>query len=378
MLSRDHRSGRAGLRAGNLPFRSGVRLSSIERRAMPRVSAFIIFGFATLALAATTPPGAPLLPQEFGGWREAGTISTAPDPGDAAMLKEYGLAQYAGATYALGSHRLTVRAMRFADATGAFGAFTIERQPQMHALALGREGASAGDHFVFWTGTTVVDATFASSVPGEAAALNALNGQLPAAAGTQSIPPSLPHYLPAMQLNATSVRYAIGPAGYARAGGTLPANVVDFSQDTEAVLAEYGSPGAQEMLTLLLYPTPQIAGAHLKAVDAAKSAGMTAVRSGPLVAIANGSFSAAKAEQLVREVQFNDAVTINHFEGYVSETMKLYRLLFGVTMMVVVLISAALLLGIFLGGGRALVRKLQGKPVSSVSEEEFISLHLGG
>jgi hypothetical protein len=36
-----------------------------------------------------------------------------------------------------------------------------------------------------------------------------------------------------------------------------------------------------------------------------------------------------------------------------------------------------LLLGLFLGGGRALIRVLRGKPVSSVTEEEFISLHLG-
>ena len=50
----------------------------------------------------------------------------------------------------------------------------------------------------------------------------------------------------------------------------------------------------------------------------------------------------------------------------------------GITMLVVVLVSAALLLGLFLGGGRALVRILRGKPVSTVSEEEFISLHLGG
>jgi hypothetical protein len=45
---------------------------------------------------------------------------------------------------------------------------------------------------------------------------------------------------------------------------------------------------------------------------------------------------------------------------------------------VVVLMSAALLLGLFLGGGRALFRVVRGKPASSLVEEEFISLHLGG
>jgi hypothetical protein len=50
----------------------------------------------------------------------------------------------------------------------------------------------------------------------------------------------------------------------------------------------------------------------------------------------------------------------------------------GITMLVVILICAALILGLFFGGGRALIRMLRGKPVSAVTEEEFISLHLGG
>ncbi len=81
---------------------------------------------------------------------------------------------------------------------------------------------------------------------------------------------------------------------------------------------------------------------------------------------------------LLQQVKFNDYVTINHPEGYVPETVKLYRLLTGITVLVVVLICAPFLLGLFLGGGRALYRSVRGKPASTVSDEEFISLHLGG
>jgi hypothetical protein len=38
--------------------------------------------------------------------------------------------------------------------------------------------------------------------------------------------------------------------------------------------------------------------------------------------------------------------------------------------------AAAILLGFFLGGGRALYRIARGKPVSSVFDEEFIRLNL--
>ena len=52
------------------------------------------------------------------------------------------------------------------------------------------------------------------------------------------------------------------------------------------------------------------------------------------------------------------------------------KFLLGITVLVLVGISAAILLGVFLGGGRALYRLARGKPISSVFEEEFISLNL--
>jgi hypothetical protein len=59
-----------------------------------------------------------------------------------------------------------------------------------------------------------------------------------------------------------------------------------------------------------------------------------------------------------------------------SEIKKTARLLFGIAAMVIVGGSAALLLGFFLGGGRALYRIMRGKPASSVFDEEFISINL--
>jgi hypothetical protein len=341
---------------------------------IPNLAFFPAFLFgSTLALAAPASSG-PLLPHAFAGWTEVSAPVAESIPADTPVLQEYGLKQSASASYASGAHRLTVRAWRFQDATGAYGAFTFFRQPAMHVENLGSGAAASGDHSVFWSGATIVDATFAQRLPKEDTILSALAAELPKAPGTLGVPPSLPNYLPKAQLNATSVRYVIGPAAWARLGSAVPSSAVDFSQDAEAATAQYGA----ATLTLIMYPTPQIAGGHLKVIDTLpKSLGLTAGRTGPLVAIVSG-VPRAQAVPLLRQVKFNDYVTINHPEGYVPETVKLYRLLFGITMLTVVLISAALLLGLFLGGGRALYRMLRGKPVSTVSEEEFISLHLGG
>jgi hypothetical protein len=52
------------------------------------------------------------------------------------------------------------------------------------------------------------------------------------------------------------------------------------------------------------------------------------------------------------------------------------KLLLGITVLVLIGIGTAILLGLFLGGGRALYRIARGKPISSVFEEEFIRLNL--
>jgi hypothetical protein len=320
-----------------------------------------------------------LLPQSFASWTQTAAPTINSNAADAPALAEYGLAQSATATYASGSKNVTVRAWQFKDATGAYGAFTFFRQPGMHAETIGHDSASSSDHYLFWTGSTVIDATFTHpSAPEKLdakSALTALAAELPQVGGAAGIPPSLPRYLPTAQLDPSTVKYSIGPVAYVHTGGQLPAPSIDFNQDTEVVTAQYG---AQGTLTLLLYPTPQIAGAHLKAFDAlAKSSVFFTSRAGPIVAIVTGTSSPQSAHKLLSAVHFTDYVTINHPEGYVPEGAKLYRLLVGITMLVVVLMCAALLLGLFLGGGRALIRKLRGKPVSTVAEEDFISLHLG-
>jgi hypothetical protein len=348
-------------------------------------------GMASACAMAVAAPPAPLLPAHFAGWAEtaAPQTSTAPETADATnadALREYGLQDFASATYSSGKQTLTLRAFRFADATGAYGAFTFYRQPQMKTVSLGKGGAEAGSHFLLWTGATLIDATFGAGAKPDGAALQALATGLRQPAGPEGVPPSLPHYLPPGAVEAASVHYSTGPAAYTRGGGVLPADVIHFDQDAEALTAQYDTRSGKGTLTLLMYPTPQIAGGRAQAIDVllkngsirGNAASLAEKRSGPLLAITSGDFTQEEARHLLDQVKFADYVTVDRPQGYISEAAKTAKLLTGIATLTVVLGGAAILLGIFFGGGRAMIRVLRGKPPSSLSDEQFISLHLSG
>jgi hypothetical protein len=348
-------------------------------------------GMASACAMAIAAPPAPLLPAHFAGWAEtaAPQMGTAPETADAAnadVLREYGLQDFASATYASGKQTLTLHAFRFADATGAYGAFTFYCQPQMKTVNLGKGGAEAGGHFLLWTGATVIDATFGAGAKPAGSALQTLAAGLRQPPGPEGVPPSLPHYLPPGALEPGSVHYSTGPVAYTRGGGVLPADVVRFDQDAEALTAQYDAHGGKGTLTLLMYPTPQMAGGRMQAIDVllkngsihGNAASLQERRSGPLLAITSGDFTQEEAQHLLDQVKFAGYVTVDRPQGYISEAAKTAKLLVGIATLTVVLGGAAILLGLFFGGGRAMIRVLRGKPPSSLSDEQFITLHLSG
>jgi hypothetical protein len=84
-----------------------------------------------------------------------------------------------------------------------------------------------------------------------------------------------------------------------------------------------------------------------------------------------------ESHKLLEMVHYeSDIISLPHTAGGDSEVSKTAKLLIGIAGLVIIGCSAALLLGFFLGGGRALYRVARGKPISSVYEEEFIRIDL--
>ncbi len=349
-------------------------------------------------VVATAMP-APLLPESFAGFDLQGKLdkTTAPgtaDPSNAQVLVEDGFRDFASGSYKNDINTVTVRAMRFADATGAYAAYTFYRIPGMAPEDIGKSGAANGDRVLFWNGATVVDAKFDHLTAMSAAALRELADKLPMIGGSAGVPPSLPGFLPRTNLEKTHTRYSLGPQGYERSGGVLPTALVDFSKSPELLSGDFNLRSGQGTLTIIEYPTPQIAAERERAIAAYLKAGnqpqqpftealqnsntqaLATRRSGLLVAITSGGFDAADARKLLEKVNYEASVTWNNPAGYVPETTKAARLLVGVVTFCLIACGATFLLGIFLGGGRALYRIARGKPASSVEEMEFIKLNL--
>ena len=278
------------------------------------------------------------------------------------MLAEDGIKRYERGANASG----TVTVYQFGDATGAVAAYDYLRKS---APIVERNGVSV----------VVADL----KVSGEAAkkVLQPVETGLPKIGGPRAQLPLLPTFLPQKGLEKDSVHYAVGPAGYEAMGGVLPPGIVGFDKAAETITAKYAGRGT---LTLLIYPTPQIAGDHGRQIEAemnkeGAAAGTVKLRrEGPLVLMTTGAWSPAEAKAMVEGIHLHDVVTFDKKMPleFHAEVQKTYSLLSSIMIFCGVGVLAAVILGLFLGGGRAAIRVLQGKPAAS--EPEFLRIDLRG
>ncbi len=351
--------------------------------------------FAFAANPATT--GAPaLLPQAFGGWEMQGTPHTSTDastadPANAGVLKEYRFSDLASATYTRDDGRtLKVRAARFADASGAFGAYTYYLNPQMNKEQIGDQGASLGNRVLFYRGHVLVDAQFSQETPMSGAELRELAGELPKISGSSANLPSFILFLPSRDYVANTQKYVMGPLALSAVDAPVSADLVDFSASAEASIAHYTTPSGEATLTLISYPTPQMAAEHLKRIDAAHQLAQTQPgiseikgtatffdkRTGPIVAIATGGIADSDAKALLGRVNYEASVTWNTPTDN-HEVRELYGLILNVVVLCAILGGLAIIAGVAFGGFRILMKRLYPDKVFDRPEQmEFISLHL--
>jgi hypothetical protein len=143
------------------------------------------------------------------------TDAAQADPANAAALKEYDFTGATLADYKRGAETLKLRALRFEDASGAFGAYSFYRQNGWPKEEIGTGATSDHNRVLFWVGNTVVDASFSRIGPISAGDLRELARQLPVLRGGRALAPPILADLPQGNLEGRTMHYALGTAGYA-------------------------------------------------------------------------------------------------------------------------------------------------------------------
>jgi hypothetical protein len=343
----------------------------------------IVLLLGTVASAQSKAPAGPL-PQTFSGWHiDAGSVKAskdpaAADPTDAPVLKEYGFTDLETATYSRNGRKMQVKAARFSDATGAFGAFTYYVQPQMQVEKIGERGASSNTRVLFFKGNILIDVSIEHLSAMSGADLRSLADALPRLVTENGKLPTLPANLPSQSLLRNSSRYVIGPEALARLGVPIPAQLIDFSKSPEVAIGKYRTSQGEASVTLVGYPTPQIARERIDAIQAAGLSGgpFYFKRTGPYVVAVNGNIPADEAQSLLASVNYDaDVMPLQPAKPKPSEDRAGF--VFALVMLCVLTVLAALVFGFVFGGIRILANKAFPNRFFSRSESvEIIRLDL--
>ncbi len=369
---------------------------------------FCALGFAaeprakasTASVSSKSAAPIPVLPAEFAGWQVKGAVARSADPAvadaaNAPVLKEYGFERMEKAAYTRDDGRnLTVTAAVFADASGAFGAFTFYDSADMGEETIGGQAAFLNSRVLFCQQNVLVTAVFDKMSVMSASQLRELAGMLPPAEGNKGNPPPLPNYLPKRAFGKTfeknTTKYIMGPVALDRAGAPLPASLVSFNSGAEVVIGRYAATAGDATLMLIEYPTPQIAAERLRQIDASHQAAGQApgvasmvdvgpffdARTGPIVAIASGPLSKSEARSLLSSLSYEADVTWNE-NTYLSKKDNLANFLFNAIVLCIIVVGLSLVAGIAFGGLRVLIKRFFPDSVFDRPETmEFISLHL--
>lgn len=315
-----------------------------------------------LTALSSVPAPAVILPDTIGAWQKG--AATAPPAVNPKVWSEYGLKDSEIAPYSADGKKYEISAWRFADATGAWSAFTELVPKDAKSIQVTDRGAeTASDEYVI-VGNYLFKFKGYKPKPEE---LNHVVGTAPHYA--QSPLPTLPKYLPANP-EPNTIRYIIGPASLAEFAPSIPPSTAAFHFESEAALAQYKVKGGMATVLVFSFPTMEMARHQLPAFQAVP--GAVVKRTGPLVALTLNSPNADDAERLLSQVKFQAEITIPEHVPTLKDNPA--NLFLNIIILCGVLAALCLVSGLVVGGLRMTLRRAD----ASGEGDSVISLHLSG
>jgi hypothetical protein len=313
---------------------------------------------ALLFLIPSTYGKEPAWPASIGKWTAASQVQsvTLPDGPQQVLLRESGLVSASTESYTDGKGAPEeVRLYTFRDSSGAYEGYTF-----LQATAAMMNTVN----FVLTKGNKVAWIRGGPNLSPED--IRAFESWL-ASSADKTPPPPIAGFLPNAGVEEFTQRYTLGPAGFRAALESLQrkeyaglADEAGFKANAEAMFARYRNGKDEAVLLLIEYPTPQLAGLHLKHLEQGltpemKQAGTTIEQHASLLSIVLAPSSQEYARKLREAINYDTEVTWNEPTHKLTDppllsTIAKIMLITGGFMVV------AFVLGVAFGGVRILTK----------------------
>jgi hypothetical protein len=341
---------------------------------------------AALVLFALPAFAQGILPPSVSGWTSRGsTANPGPmDSGQSSAFREYGYVSGETQSYIHANDRIDVALYKFKDPSGAYGAYSFLRQPDMAKVDLTEHSSASSDRALALAGDLVLD-IHADHIADRKPQLKTLVSAV-AQHAEDGLLPSLWEHLPQDNIVPRSDRYILGPQALNQ---LFPGNLGDslgFQNGAEAEVAHYRLNGQDAELLIADFPTPQLAQQQLASLqkkfnvngsNPGAGSPLYAKRAITLLAIVAGAPSQADAGNLLSAVHSGTELTWNEPTFQFNEP-RIEVMIVGSIIGSGIICLFAVIAGISFGGLRLIVKRVMPGKVFDRSEYvQILQLGLG-
>ena len=224
----------------------------------------------------------------------------------ASTLKHYGITGVTVQDWAGPSGKVHLTLYEMADASAAYGIFTLERGTDPGGptpVFIGTDGFRSGNREFIWQSKYLV------KLEGPHDAADELGKTISENIFGRSRKPPVSSHLPPENLLQGSEKYIVDEASIGREL-ELKAGTLGFDDSVEVATADYRVKGKLAHLVLLMYPTQQVAKKYEDQwVSGADDESSFRKRVGPLIAWVRGSHDPAIAKAILDDVNYESQVT---------------------------------------------------------------------
>jgi len=230
---------------------------------------------------------------------------------DGKLASDVGFLKYISRTYSAKNSSLTLEVFELLDSRAAYSLLTLLRKTPMQNGPPGDACAITSDGILFAQGRRFVRIhaqDLPKEIPEKAAAY--VSKRL----GTEhGEPPSLILHMPKSGYDASSQRYFPAIAAYRNYAKGKSSACINTRYDMEIAQARYFMGSRSGTLSLLKFPTPELAeeyyaGLVIPASSQSDGLSVYAKRAGPLIAFLEGNFEPRSADNLLKSVKFSYSV----------------------------------------------------------------------